>query len=269
MDFARAGKFVQKMGSQEEAERLECILEGRKPKTRFVEELKKLQNSDGGFPLSMEKNKPSTLMDSTVILVRLEEFNSLQIDIAKKIVAFFFAMQDKDGSWNENENILPYNPPPWTNPRNIHVKILSTAYTGLWLAKLGYSKDNRIRRACDFLMNYRKEDGSFEGFRHNTWIAASLFAMVYGKRSRVTIEGLKFLAEISEDQWVPSQIAWLLWCLSSANFKKNNKFVKHFLSLLSKSQSSDGSFASEDGREFSVSATLEALKVLKYFRLKP
>ena len=268
MDFARAVKFVQRMDSQEEAERLECIVEGRKPKTRFVEELRKLQNSDGGFPLSIEKGKPSTLMDSTVVLVRLEEFNSLQIDIAEKIVAFFFAMQDKDGSWNENENILPYNPPPWMNPRNIHVKILSTAYTGFWLAKLGYAKDPRIRRACDFLINYRKENGAFEGFRHNTWIAASLFAMVYGKRSRVTREGLKFLAEISEDQWMSSQIAWVLQCLSSADFTKKNRFVKHFLNLLLKSQNPDGSFASEDGEKFSINATLEAIKVLKYFKVK-
>jgi len=92
--------------------------------------------------------------------------------------------------------------------------------------------------------------------------------MVYGKRCRVTREGLKFLAEIPDDQWIASQIAWLLWCLSSASFTKNNKFVTHFLNLLSKSQNPDGSFASEDGKEFSVSATLEAIEVLKYLRAK-
>jgi len=154
------------------------------------------------------------------------------------------------------------------NPKNIGVKISSTAYTGFWLAKLGYSKDKRIKKACNFLIKYKKENGAFEGFRHNTWIAASLFAMVYGKRCRVTREGLKFLAEITKYQWIPSQMAWLLWCLSSANFTRHNKFVKYFLNLLSKSQNPDGSFASEDGREFSVSATLEAIKVLKYFRHK-
>jgi hypothetical protein len=266
MDFTKAVEFAKRMGSEEEVERLECILKGRKPKTRFVEELRRLQNDDGGFPLNMEMGKPSTLMASAVVLVRLEEFNSLQIDIVEKIVGFFFARQSKDGSWNEDENLLPYNPPPWMNPRDIRVKILSTAYTGFWLAKLGYS-DNGIKRACDFLINYRRENGAFEGFRHNTWIAASLFAMVYGKGCNVTREGLKFLAGIPEDQWVTSQITWLLWCLSSANFTKNNRFVKHFLDLLSKSQNPDGSFTSEDGRGFSVSATLEAIKVLKHFRL--
>jgi len=268
MDVTKALEFVQRMGSEEEVERSECILEGRRPKTRFVEELRRLQNNDGGFPLNREKGKPSTLMDSSVVLVHLEEFNSLQIDIVEKIISFFFARQNKDGSWNEDENILRYNPPPWMNPRDIRVKILSTAYTGFWLAKLGYSEDNRIKKACDFLINYRREDSAFEGFKHNTWIATSLFAMVYGERCNVTREGLKFLAEIPEDQWIPSQIAWLLWCLSSANFTKNNRFVKYFLNLLSKSQNLDGSFASEDGREFSVSATLEAIKVLKYFRVK-
>jgi len=268
MDFVRAVGFVQRMGSEEEKERLECILKGRKPKTYFIENLRKLQNSDGGFPLNMEEGKPSTLMDSAVVLGRLEEFNSLQIDIAEKIADFFFVTQNKDGSWNENENILQFNPPPWINPRNIHVKILSTAYTGFWLAKLSYSKDNRIKKACNFLINYRKENGSFEGFRHNTWIASSLFAMAYGKRCKVTRDGLEFLSKIPEGQWVPSQIAWLLWCLSSANFTKNNRFVKYFLNSLSKSQNPDGSFVSEEGEGFSVSATLEAIKVLKYLKAK-
>ena len=268
MDFTKTVEFVQRMGSEEEVERLECILEGRKPKTRFVVEFRRLQNTDGGFPLNMEKDKPSTLMDSVFVLICLEDFNSLQIDIVEKIVDFFFAKQNKDGSWNENENILPYNPPPWMNPRDIRTKILFTAYTGFWLAKLDYSEDNRIKKACDFLINYRRENGGFEGFKHNTWIAATLFAMVYGKRCNITRDGLKFLAEIPDGQWIPSQIAWLLWCLSSASFIKNNKFVKYFLNLLSKSQNPDGSFASEDGREFSVSATLEAIKVLKYFRVK-
>lgn len=268
MDFTKAVEFVQRMGNEKEVERLECISEGRKPKTRFVEELRRLQNTDGGFPLNRKQGKPSTLMDSAVILVHLEEFNSLQIDMVEKIVSFLFARQNRDGSWNEDENILPYNPPPWMNPREIGVKILSTAYTGFWLAKLGYSEDNRIKKACDFLINYRKENGAFEGFKHNTWIATSLFAMVYGKRCNVTREGLRFLTEVHEDQWIPSQIAWLLWCLSSANFTKNNKFIKYFLNLLSKSQNPDGSFTSEDGRELSVSATLEAIKVLKYFKLK-
>ncbi|MFQ6068803.1 MAG: prenyltransferase/squalene oxidase repeat-containing protein [Candidatus Bathyarchaeia archaeon] len=265
MDFEKAVEFVRRVGGKEEVERLECILEDRKPETRFIDELRKLQNTDGGFPLIMEKGKPSTLMDSAVVLVRLDEFNFLQIDIVEKIVNFFFIKQNKDGSWNEDENILPYNPPPWMDPRDDRVKILSTAYTGFWLAKLGYADDKRIRKACDWLINYRRENGAFEGFRHNTWIGISLFAMVYGKRCNVTREGLEFLAEIPRAQWIPSQTTWLLWCLSSANFTHKSKFVKYFLDLLSKSQNPNGSFSSEDGKEFSVSATLEAIKVLKYF----
>jgi squalene cyclase len=269
MDFAKAVEFVRKMGNEEEIERLECILEGRKPKIRFVERLRRLQNVDGGFPLNMEAGKPSTLMDSAVVLVRLEEFNSLQTDIAGKIVNYFFARQNRDGSWNEDEDILLYNPPPWMNPRDIRVKMLSTAYTGFWLAKLGYSRDDRVKRACDFLISYRTESGAFQGFRHNTWVAASLFAMVYGKRCDVTRECLDFLVKIPRDQWVSSQIAWLLWCLFSADFAESDESVRHFLSLLSKSQNPDGSFTSEDGGEFSVSATLEAIKALKYFGLEP
>jgi len=260
----KAVEFVRKAGTEEEVERLECILEGRKPKAHFIENLRRLQNPDGGFPLLREKGKPSTLMDSAVVLVRLEEFNSLKIDVADKITSFFFARQKKDGSWNEDENIIPYNPPPWMNPKDIRVKVLSTAYTGFWLGKLGYSQDTRIKKACDFLMRHQKKSGAFEGFTHTTWIAAGLFAMVYGKECDVTKGCLEFLAEIPRDNWVSSQIAWLLWSLISANFGAENKFVSHFLDLLAKSQNLNGSFTNEDGKEFTVSTTLEVIKVLKY-----
>jgi hypothetical protein len=266
MDFLKAVEFVRKAGTEEEKERLECILEGRKPEARFLKSLRRLQNVDGGFPLLMEKGKPSTLMDSAVVLVRLEEFNSLKTDIADRIINFFFARQNKDGSWNEDENLIPHNPPPWMNPKDIRVKILSTAYTGFWLAKLGYSQDMRIKKACDFLIKYQKKNGAFEGFKHTTWIAASLFAMVYGKECNITNMCLKFLTQIPKDQWVASQTAWLLWSLTSANFKKDSKFVRHFLDALAESQNSNGSFTSEDGKELSVSATLEVVKVLKYLK---
>jgi len=263
-DLKKAIDFVQKKGNEKEVERLKCILEGKKAEPRFIAEFCQLQNSDGGFPLDMEKGKPSTLTESGFVLRQLEDLNLLQTDVAKKTIKFFIEKQNKDGSWNESEDIVAYDIPPWINPRDIRVKVLLTAYVGFWLAKYGYSKDGRVRKAC-FLTNYRNENGAFKGFRHTTWIGASLFAIVHGKESKITKEALEYLTKIPKDQWTPSQIGWLLWCLSAANFTKNNKFVKHFLRLLAEGQNSDGSFPSEDGAEFHINATLEAIKILKHF----
>jgi len=265
MDVEKAVEFVRRKGNEKEIERLDCILEDRKAETRFVEELMRLQNYDGGFPLDMGKGKPSALMPSGFVLRQMDDFNMLQSDIAKKVASFFFAVQEEDGSWNESEAILAYNPPPWMNPKDVRVRILSTAYVGFWLAKLGYSKDGRVKEACGFLARHRKENGALEGFRHTTWIGVSLFAMVHGKGNAATREGLEYLAGIAEDQWAPSQIAWLLWCLGSAKFPKDNRFMKHFLNILLKNQNPNGSFTSEDGPEFSVNATLEAMKVHRCF----
>lgn len=47
MSLVKAIEFVRSIGDEEELERFECILKGRKPKSRFIDGLRKLQNSDG------------------------------------------------------------------------------------------------------------------------------------------------------------------------------------------------------------------------------
>jgi hypothetical protein len=53
----------------------------------------------------------------------------------------------------------------------------------------------------------------------------------------------------------------MLWCFVMAHIPKENPFAARMRNELPLRQRLDGSFASEDGDEFSVSATIEALKV--------
>lgn len=265
MGILEAIEFVNKNGSEEDILCLNCILEGKKADPPYISELIDLQNKDGGFPYNFEKGNTSTLMDSTAVLVIMEEFNYLDHEIVEKIVKFLLNKQEEDGSWNESEDIVMYNPPIWMDPRNLHVKILSTAYVGYWLAKLGYDKDDRVKRACEFLTNYRHENGSFEGFLHSTWIAASLFAKVYGKEHEVVRNAIRYLISIPKHLWTPPQLSWLLWSFGSVGFTKEEKNMGYFVDLLLNIQREDGSFVTEREEPYSVRATIEAIKALKKF----
>ncbi len=268
MNLARAIEFVRRKGNAGEVERLRCILEGSEPNAKIVREFEELQNPDGGFPLRMEPGRPSTINDSTVALVRLEEFNLQHGGTARKVARFLLGRQAEDGSWNEDEGIDRYGLPPWMDPRNPPVRLYCTAYAGFWLTKLGYGKGEKVGLALALLEKHRRETGAFEGFRHTTWIATSLFAATKGTRCRVAAEGLRFLGTIPEEQWASSQLSWMLWCLGSSGYTKANRVVARFLDLLFARQSADGSFASEDGLEFSANATIEAIKVFKSFRVE-
>ncbi|RLG41946.1 MAG: hypothetical protein DRO05_02585 [Thermoproteota archaeon] len=266
LDTKLAIEFVQKNSNPEQRERLECILTGRKAKQDVLNSLVELQNPDGGFPYGLEKGRPSSIMDSLLALVRLEEYNCLDHESVDEVVRFLFSVQKSDGSWEEPSVIEEFNPPPWMKPGDLKAKVLTTAYTSFWLAKLNYVDREELIDAMDFLMRFVHPDGHFYGFLHTNWVAASFLAMMLG-RDNWTVKGaISFLKEIPSDSWEPSQLGWLLWSLASAGFSANDPEVKHFLGILNKKQWEDGSFEPEaEGRE--VETTIEIIKALKLLGL--
>jgi len=65
--------------------------------------------------------------------------------------------------------------------------------------------------------------------------------------------------------WVDSQICWALDVLGHAGLPGDHPFIKASLAELLRRQKADGGWTSEDGEAQSVSATVEALKVLQWY----
>ena len=78
-------------------------------------------------------------------------------------------------------------------------------------------------------------------------------------------KGLCYLANRPKTEWVDSQLCWALDCLGRAGMTVQQPFVKASLEALIQRQGLNGAWASEDGEDYIVGATIEALKVLRFF----
>lgn len=262
IDANLAIEFVRKNGNQEQNERLECILTGKKVSEEILVSFLEIQNPDGGFPYGFQKGRPSSIMDTLLALARLEDYNSLDHDSVERITRFLFSIQNSDGSWEEPAIIEQFNPPSWMKPGDLKVRVLATAYVSFWLAKLNYLDRDELHDAMDFLIRFVHPDGHFYGFLHTNWVGASFLAMMLGKDHWAVRGAISYLREVPVDSWVPSQLGWLLWSLTSAGFTAKDPEIKHFLSILNRKQWEDGSFESEnEGME--VETTIGIIKALR------
>jgi len=266
LDTNLAIEFVRKNGNQEQKERLECILTGKKASDERLTSFLEIQNPDGGFPYGFQKGRPSSIMDTLLALVRLEDYNALDHESVDRITRFLFSIQNSDGSWEESAIIEQFNPPSWMKPGDLKARVLTTAYTSFWLAKLNYLDKDELHEAMDFLMRFVHPDGHFYGFLHTNWIGASFLAMMLGKDHWAVRGALSYLRDVPVDSWVPSQLGWLLWSLTSAGFSARDPEIKYFLSILNRKQWEDGSFESED-KGMEVETTIEIIKALKFLGL--
>ena len=254
--------FVCKNGNILEKARLDAILGRKKPVKSILRMIANLQNKDGGFPYNMKKGKPSTISDTTVALIWLNDLKMLDSDIGKKAIKHLISLQKENGSWDENPEISSYNPPVWMIPGDKKTIVYDTTYSAFWLGISGHRESLSFKKAYNFLIEYQNESGKFEGFLHSSWIGTSVIAMNEGWESKRVKMSLEFLDHIDRSSWVASQISWMLWCFVIADGPKDNSFVRKMLQELIKRQRKNGDFASEDGDEFAVNATVEVVKVM-------
>jgi prenyltransferase beta subunit len=261
---SRAIAFIHAKGSEIEKARIAHILKGVKPPPHLVSFLADKQNEDGGFPFQGHKGCPSTISDTTFSLVWLDDLGLLKTDAAGKAIAFIHSRQNDDGSWDENPAIKPYNPPPWMRPGERAVVVYTTAYSLFWLLMAG--KTVRVSHGLEFLTNCQLPTGAFEGFRHSSWLAVPVIGMMKGWETAVVKQGLDFLSGIADEQWIPSQISWMLWTFLKCGAPTGIPLIGRMIELLLSRQAEDGSFPAEDGPRYAVNATIEALKVLNLYQ---
>jgi hypothetical protein len=264
IDIEKAAAFVYQNGDEIQKARLDAILKKRKPSDDIVKSIEELQNPDGGFPYKQVRGELSTLNNTEGMLVWLDDLGCLRSDIGKRAFHFLLTMQKEDGSWDENPEISKYNPPPWMVHGDRRSIIYHTAYCSFWLGVGGWKESVQFNKGYRFLKDCQNEVGKIEGFLHNSWIGISVFAMESGWESVKVRKGITYLESVKG--WEPSQISWMLWCFVIAHIPKENPFAARMLHELPLRQRLDGSFASEDGDEFAVNATIEALKVISLFK---
>jgi squalene cyclase len=257
--------YIQTNGSAHEKARLEWILNGIPPGDEIICQLCDLQKEDGGFPHALLAGNPSTINETLTAIWKLTDLGMLGSPVVEKSLHYLFATQREDGGWDESPTICSVDPPPWAMPGDLKARLYLSAYAIFWLAASGLAADPAFQKGLEYLLPRQDESGTFYGFRHTTWIAASAFAMAGEGYAGVVQRGLDSLLAIPPIEWEASQLAWALDCLWTAGVPSHQSFVQSALLELVNRQAPDGSWASEDGPAYAVSATVEAIKVLNRY----
>jgi hypothetical protein len=269
MELTKSIHYIEENGSDLEKARLHQILYDMKPESEVVRPFVELQNRDGGFPLNKVKGVRSTVNDTLNALWWMEELGMLGSPAADQAMDYLFEAQQEDGGWDEDPGLAQDDLPPWILPGDPRTRLYLTAYAAYWLTLKGYGSFPAFQNAILFIYEHLNERDGFRGFLHTTWIAASVFFMAgypYGEAARA---GLQILIDKPFSEWADSQIAWALDCLGKAGLSQEEPFIDIGIKELPRRHSSDGSWSSEDGAAFAVSATISALKVLKHFGCLP
>lgn len=258
----KAVNFIYSNGTPIEIARLDSILK-RNP-SNVLGSIEAFQNNDGGFPYNMEPGNISALNTTEFVLVWLHDLALLDSEVGRQTFRFILSMQHQDGTWDETDEILSYDPPPWMVPHNEYAIAFTTANSAFWLGVKGL-KTEPFFRACTFLKSSQNESGKFPGFIHTTWVSTSVLAMEKDWTFNPVVRALSYLDGLSLEQWEASQISWMLWCFTLADIPSDIPFLKKVVTELLTRQREDGRFASEDGDSFSVNSTLEAVKVIRAY----
>lgn len=267
MNVEPAFKFIESYGNKLERYRAGYLFQGARDDEFPLRYLRKLQNQDGGFPYNLEMGKPSSVNETNGMLGIVAELNLNESDVCRKIVNYLFQVQSPDGSWNENPEISRFNPPRWDSPDNVNTRMWLTSDITAHLVLLSYAESYHVKQACEFLLKHVDEKGRVEGPQIATWIAMAIFGMLEGSESLYVKKALDLVEGwLDEEREDAPFLCWYLECLTHARVPKEHALVQRCLRKLETLQDNDGGWKSANGARYNVSTTINALKLLKYYR---
>jgi hypothetical protein len=130
------------------------------------------------------------------------------------------------------------------------------------------TESEAVRKATRFLLENRDDEGKFVGFLHSTWISVGVFGQLEGVDSEVVKKALKVI-ERNMDRMEDgaSDFVWCLECFYVAGIGKDDLVVKKCIDRVIELQRQDGAWASADGEKHVVSTTINALRILKMYKI--
>jgi hypothetical protein len=267
MDIKKAIKFVYSKGNEIEKARLDKILWDKPVQKEVLRQLATFQRSDGGFCYWIKEI--SSICDTIYVLFWFDDLKLYHSPIVDDACRFLLKRQQRDGGWDEVEEILKFNPPEWMIPGRIQTRVWLTAYCAHVLICFGYAEAEGTYCPTDFLMANCDENGRLTGYLRATWIALPMLALYPGPEP----ESFQKAISVVESNYSPdkegSYLTWLLRCLKDAGLSSEHPLVDRCLTDLKQKQRSDGSWQPEkgEGKEFSVNATIGALRAFKRYNI--
>jgi hypothetical protein len=263
VDFEKAKKLVDEHGKEVEKCRLDYVLGLTDDTTPVVKYLESIQLPQGGFPYKGEPDNPYCLSKTSALMKVMAELDLGETPLVQRTIAFLTTIQFSDGRWNQNPELLKYDLPYWNRPEDEHTQIWHTGALADHMIRLGYRDHPGIKRAADFLLRYRNTDGTFQGFRHSTWLAIAVLGALRGPDDPLVQKSIDALVQFKD--WDAVDLAWALDCLYWGGISGNSSLVIKLLDKLESFQEPDGSWKSVAEPDDPAVQTLETLIVLKQY----
>jgi Squalene-hopene cyclase C-terminal domain len=254
VDVESALAFVAHQGNNVEQARLGYLLAQEAPSQAVISQLLAGQRDDGGWSPFWAQDYSS--LDATCF--RLAQAEQLGINHSHaaitRAIQFLALRQQADGSWEE-DTAAAAGAPRWVRPGDVAARLYLTANCGFWLAMSG--EHDGATKAATYLQARLDENGHMPSFPHTHWLAAGLWYRLNWQEpaERIARHLGQQLAELSA-----SNLAWLIITLRCAGVPARHTVVDEAASLLEQNQHQDGRWPSEDGADWDVHVTLEALR---------
>ena len=258
-DLERAVAYIREHGAPLELARLHAALGERATVEEARQQVAALQNPDGGWPYRQQEGRPSSLAATHHALTWLAELGLRSDATFQRGLNFLLASQQPDGSWRESEQIAALHPPGWMTPVNAMANVYLTADSAYHLA-VGRSPDlEAVTNACNYLYQLELE----EQYPQTIWITGALFTIAEGATSEVAKAAREYLEARLDNQWDAGALAWMLNTYLNAGIDPTTPLLARARALLENAQQPDGSFVSDDGDQFALDVTIQAVRALQ------
>ncbi len=257
MNESLAIQFVREHGSAVEQARLDFLLKGEPAPAWIVAEFISTRRQDGAWSPFWAPDYSSA--DATCF--HLAQAQQLGIPMAAPEIVpaldFLAGRQKGDGSWEEDPSIADAAP-PWAKPGDPAATLYLTANCGYWLAAPG-DRPQQAARAGSYLEARLAEDGRFPSFLQTHWLAVGLWHRIGRLEPAGSVAGYleSRLGELSAHD-----LTWMVTTLRSAGLPADRPPIAGGSAKLADLQQDGGRWRSDDGPDFDVHVTLEALFAL-------
>jgi len=227
-----------------------------------VEELERLQNPDGGFPLMDRPGGPSSVDATCYILSQLRDLPPLAgSPMASRAVAFLRRSQGVDGSWEESPEAAAASP-PWAQAADPRARAYLTAVAAYTLQVMDPAHADPIARASDWL-RAALAGGPERAYSQTLFLAAAVWGrhLEPGAPERDRAYDLLERRELA----APELAWWLTTFVELGLEARYLALVLRQLRRLAGMQREDGGWPAEEG--LAVESTLTALRVFRGFGL--
>lgn len=251
-------EFIKSNGSEPEKARLQYLLYGTKPTSYAIAALAEGQQVDGGW--SAHWNAGYSSLDATCYcLAQAEQMGLDKTDsIILRAVEFLKSRQRSDGSWEEDPRV-GHLAPVWARPGDLSSRLYLTANCGWWIAYFEPGAEEALK-ASQHLQQHLYPDGRLPSFLHTHWLATALWQV--NNHTAAAELAIRYLSRHLNDLSA-SNLAWMCLTLLLSGLSKDHPLIEEAVTRIRNQQCADGRWESEDGPDFDVHTTLEAMRVIR------